>query len=240
MEHFKKEYAIWKLTRQRDKWRYIAWDWGILWGIPMFMGTVFFHPPTEKSWFYSETSKYPVSWLIVMLVLGVLISALMGTFLWNSNERKFKKMLEDEAAMNKTDVSENINPSQKANTKALESDVSTNILRKIKFAWIASVVSGITTLAISLYILSGNNVLNNAGGLFDAILIFGMALGIYKKSRICAVLMFVYFISSKIILFQEAGEFNGRQISIVLSAIFFWIFLQGVIGTFAYHKHIKK
>ena len=37
MGRFKKEYAIWTLTKQRGKWRYIVWDWGVLWGTPMVM-----------------------------------------------------------------------------------------------------------------------------------------------------------------------------------------------------------
>ena len=51
-----------------------------------------------------------------------------------------------------------------------------------------------------LHILSGHNaifgneVLYNPGSLFDAILIFGMTFGIYKKSRICAILIFIDFI----------------------------------------------
>ena len=118
------------LTRQKGKWRYIVWDWGVSWGAPMAFGSAFAHPPNQNSWFYSETSKYPILWLIFLLILGVLIASLCGLFLWSFNERKLKKILEDDTTMNKTSESDHINPSRIVNTQETESVVLTNILKK--------------------------------------------------------------------------------------------------------------
>jgi serine/threonine-protein kinase len=76
----------------------------------------------------------------------------------------------------------------------------------------------------------------NAWNLIDAALIFSLAFGIYKKSRRCAVLMLVYFVGSKIIVIADTGRFSGAFLSIV----FIYFYLQGVIGTFTYHKLLKQ
>ncbi len=72
--------------------------------------------------------------------------------------------------------------------------------------------------------------------LTDVALILGLAFGIYKKSRICAVLMFIYFIASKIILMVESGAPNG----IIMAIVFGYFYWQGISGTFAYHKITKS
>jgi hypothetical protein len=72
----------------------------------------------------------------------------------------------------------------------------------------------------------------SAWQLVDVGLIFGLAFGIYKRSRACAVVMLTYFVISKIILMAEAGKPSG----VVLSIIFTYYFWQGVSGTFACHK----
>ena len=72
--------------------------------------------------------------------------------------------------------------------------------------------------------------------LSDVVLIFGLTFGIYKKSRTCAVVMLAYFLISKIIIISQTGSFNGSLLAIV----FIYYYVYGVIGTFAYHKHLKE
>ena len=88
--------------------------------------------------------------------------------------------------------------------------VPEDVLKKIRNAWVAAIVSAGITLLITLIAMSGTELMGfSAWQLTDVALILGLALGIYKKSRTCAVIMFVYFIASKIILMAESGAPNG-------------------------------
>ncbi|GAB3511105.1 hypothetical protein MNQ95_06880 [Pseudoxanthomonas daejeonensis] len=111
-------------------------------------------------------------------------------------------------------------------------DVPDEVLKKIRHAWVAAIFSGGITLAATLVAMSGTDVLGfSAWELIDVALIFGLAFGIYRKSRTCAVVMFCYFIASKILLAMQVGV-TGVPMAIIFG-YFFW---QGVSGTFAYHK----
>jgi serine/threonine-protein kinase len=112
-------------------------------------------------------------------------------------------------------------------------DVPESVMQKIKGAWIAAVVSGCMTLVVTLVALSGKSYLGfDAWNSIDVLLIFGLAYGIYRKSRTCAVLMFVYFAISKIMLFAQTGQVSGA----VFGLVFLYFYGRGVLGTFEYHK----
>jgi len=116
------------------------------------------------------------------------------------------------------------------------SAVPVEVLKKIKNAWIAGLISGAATLVVTLLAVSGVQLLGfSAWEFFDVALLLGLTYGIYRKSRVCAVLMVVYFLVSKILLFMEFGKSPG----IVMSVVFLYFYAQGVAGTFAYHKHIE-
>lgn len=129
--------------------------------------------------------------------------------------------------------------------KAPESNVATSsnvvipddVAKKIKHGWIAAIVSGVMTLAMILVVIYTNTTGNlvNAWNSLDVILIFLLAFGIYKKSRIAASVMFVYFLASKIMIIAETGKFNGM----LLAIIFLYYFFQAMVGTFQYHKLVK-
>ena len=100
---------------------------------------------------------------------------------------------------------------------------------QIKTAWITGTISGVMTLLGTLFL--------NIPDLFiDVVLTFGLSFGIYKKSRICAVIMFGYFIFSKILLWEIL---KGDPLGLIVSIAFIYFFWQGVQGTFAYHKITK-
>lgn len=121
--------------------------------------------------------------------------------------------------------------------RATAADVPEDVLNKIRGTWIAGAICGGITLAVTLLAISGTSILGySAWELFDVALVFGLTFGIYKKSRVCAVLMLLYFIASKVILTMESGKPNG----IVVGLIFLYYFYQGVVGTFAYHKAIRS
>ncbi|UWX04029.1 hypothetical protein H1235_00350 [Pseudoxanthomonas sp. NC8] len=70
----------------------------------------------------------------------------------------------------------------------------------------AAIVSACITLAATLIAMSGTDIVGfSAQQLVDVALICALAFGIYRKSRACAVIMFGYFVLSKIMQVMQAG-----------------------------------
>ena len=90
-------------------------------------------------------------------------------------------------------------------------------LKHIKHAWVAGVISGSMTLLLVAIAASGSTVVAELGVdwwiLIDVVTVFGLSLGIYKKSRVCALLMFIYFVGSKIILWATCEEYPSQSCS---------------------------
>jgi tetratricopeptide (TPR) repeat protein len=114
---------------------------------------------------------------------------------------------------------------------------------RIKIGYILAFISGLLTLVMSVLGFCLQSVkadflsyFADPSILFDIILIFALAYGIYKRSRICAISMFLYFLMSKIILMIEFGRPSG----IVVSIIFLYFFFQAIIGTFDHHKLLRQ
>ncbi len=108
---------------------------------------------------------------------------------------------------------------------------------KIKWAWQAGIVSGTWTLILVLLSLAGYGFtgLIDAFSLIDVCLVFGLSFGIYKKSRVAAVIMLVYF------LLNQAWIIIGlKKIPGIISLFFLVLFLGGVQGTFTYRKLSKS
>lgn len=111
------------------------------------------------------------------------------------------------------------------------------VLKKIRNAWIAGVISAVVTLGTTLMAMNGVQIAGwDAWNLVDVALIAALTFGIYRKSRFCAVAMLAYFIISKILIFAESGKPTG----LVTALIFLYFYAQGVQGTFAYRKLAKK
>ena len=116
-------------------------------------------------------------------------------------------------------------------------DVPPTTLKKIKGAWVAGLISGCITLLVTMLAISGTSILGfDAWNFMDVALVFGLTYGIYKKSRVCAVLMLAYFVASKIFMAIEGCPRGG----IILSLVFAYYFAQGISGTFAYHRLLKS
>jgi hypothetical protein len=116
---------------------------------------------------------------------------------------------------------------------------SQKIDKKIKHARIAAMISGTITLAASITLIYKQPELQfslfNVLSLVDAFIIFSMAYGIYKKSRLCAVLMFEYFLLSKLFIMSTSSQINLG--AIIVGSIFLYFLFQGIRGTFAHHKN---
>jgi len=123
-------------------------------------------------------------------------------------------------------------------TKTTQSEVSVEILRKIKCGWIAGIISGSVTLIFTVLAMRGNDVtgLMSSWSLLDVILIYSLAFGIYKKSRFASTVMFLYFIISKIIMFAAMQKFTGG----IFTLIFLYLYFQAMVGTYQFHEQLKE
>jgi len=102
---------------------------------------------------------------------------------------------------------------------------------------IAACISAAMTVALCLYALvreaeGGDSWWGSPIHLLDALFIFGCAYGVYKKSRLAAVLVLVSFVLSKALIAVETGNMPGAGIAIVLS----YFFVRAVQGVFVFHK----
>jgi hypothetical protein len=133
-------------------------------------------------------------------------------------------------------LNEKLNEQATSKEKAIKIETSSTIdvaLKDIKNAWVAGVVSGVLTLGVTLFAMSGYKYLSfDAFSLIDVALTLGLAFGIYKKNRGCAVFMFVYFLFSKYMIITESGSLS----SLPLSMVFIYYYFRGVLGTYNYHK----
>jgi hypothetical protein len=116
-------------------------------------------------------------------------------------------------------------------------DIPEEVLKGIKNAWVAGLISGSMTLVLALLALSGTSFLGfSAWELIDAALMFGLTFGIYKKSRTCAILVLLYFVCGRIYLMVQTGKPSGILVGFVF-AYYFW---KGVVATFEYQKLRKE
>ena len=114
-------------------------------------------------------------------------------------------------------------------------EIPDKVSKKIRAAWIACLFSASMTLVmVAIVIATGRSSLGLQGpiDLVDVAFILGMAFGISRKSRVCAVLMLVYFAFSKYLIIRASGQVGG----VWLGLVFLYFYAQGVVGTFEYHK----
>ena len=110
--------------------------------------------------------------------------------------------------------------------------------RKIKNAMWAGIVSA----AISVIFALTGSYGYDLWVLPDVAVILGLTFGIYKKNRACAVIMFIYWIGTKLVdLFSWQVALIGWAYAgwAFGAALMGYWFFQGILGTFAHHKIIK-
>ena len=117
-------------------------------------------------------------------------------------------------------------------------------LKNIRYGYIAALVSaGITVVLNFLQIDAGDvNLFSDPVVLYDVIIILLLAFGIYKKSRVCAIAMLIYFILGKIFQFQEYASYgiDTPPSTYLVAVVFIYFYFQAVRGTIAFHKINKK
>ena len=117
-------------------------------------------------------------------------------------------------------------------------------LKNIKYGYIAALVSaGITVVLNFLQFDAGDvNLFSDPVVLYDVIIILLLAFGIYKKSRVCAIAMLIYFILGKIFQFQEYASYgiDTPPSTYLVAVVFIYFYFQAVRGTIAFHKINKE
>lgn len=106
---------------------------------------------------------------------------------------------------------------------------------------IAALVSAAITITVVVIAISTDAegrfaIWNDPLNLLDVILILGFAFGMYRKSRIASVLMFVYFIATKIIIAIETNSFTG----VGMALVFLYFYGKAIQGSFVYHRIEKE
>ncbi len=109
-----------------------------------------------------------------------------------------------------------------------------HIQRDIRRAWIAALISATGTLAISLFVVLAHRTFYgvSAWTLFDAAFVYGLAIGVYRRSRIAIVLLICYWAGSKLHLYWVTGKIGA----LIGLAIFGYFFVAGALAIFEYHR----
>jgi serine/threonine-protein kinase len=117
-----------------------------------------------------------------------------------------------------------------------EPEVPVEIAKKIRNGWVAGLVSVGFTLVLVMVSFTGTSVLGiDAWALLDVAFMAGLTFGVYRKSRTCAILLLAFFVLNKILMWVESNTLAGMP----LAVIFGWFYVQGVMGTFEYHRWMR-
>ena len=130
-------------------------------------------------------------------------------------------------------------PTVEVQLPAAELTVPNAIRRNIAMACVGSFVWGAIALFNAVMAVRGHRVSGSLAWQFlDAVVILGLAFGINVYSRVCAVLAAVYFIYAVMFTYFMRGSFSAINLGLMLLCLYMYV--QGAIGTFAYHKHLKQ
>jgi serine/threonine-protein kinase len=124
-------------------------------------------------------------------------------------------------------------PTANVEVEEVELEIPKEIATKIKGAWIAGLVSAGFTMIFVVLALMGTSLMGIDGwGGIDAAMMAALSFGVFRKSRTCAILLLALFTLNKVLMWVAAGSVAGLPLSLV----FFYFFIQGVVGTFQFHK----
>lgn len=101
----------------------------------------------------------------------------------------------------------------------------------IAAGWIAAAILGVFTAELAAHEVEGLTRFN----LVDAAIFFALSYGIYRKSRICAVLALAYHLFNQFVLIvMQHAVLNPT--GLVLALVFLAAFAASVAGTFLWHS----
>lgn len=113
----------------------------------------------------------------------------------------------------------------------------------IKNAWQMAIFATVivAVFAIHLWFDDFNGLINIYNLSFAVVVNLALAYGIYRKSRLCAVLILAFYVVSKMTM-TEINLQDSRNLLIAVitfRTITLWLYANGVAGTVLYHRHQK-
>jgi hypothetical protein len=107
--------------------------------------------------------------------------------------------------------------------------------RMIDLGWSVALLWGVVRAAAALWLGSGGGVVR-AEWFADPALTFALAYGLYRRSRVCAVLLLVYVVVELWIAFHVTGRAGGLGPALLLEVSF----LTGLRGTLLYRRAMEE
>lgn len=75
-----------------------------------------------------------------------------------------------------------------------------------------------------------------AAVLMIPVIVFPLAFGLYKKSRVVATLLFVYYVISRVMVLRYVPDF----MTAILMLLVAYFYLRAMLATYAYHRWLKE
>lgn len=107
--------------------------------------------------------------------------------------------------------------------------------RMVACGWIAASAAGVFMIALAFMAGAGPVMWVSLGG---AAILFAFAYGIYRRSRICAVLVLVNHFLGVAALFARVHDVPPTEIAVTL--VLGVLYVLGVIGTFIHHARRRQ
>lgn len=113
--------------------------------------------------------------------------------------------------------------------------------KAIKSGGIAAMISAAITAAFAIaafFTTSSDKSLNyflDPWLFVDVVLIVAMGIFIFRKSRVAATLMVIYFTGSKLLMWAEMGEAKG----LFMTMIFLFFYVTAMRGTYIWHSKYR-
>ncbi len=118
-----------------------------------------------------------------------------------------------------------------------EIEIPEEITKKIRAGWIAAVIVCVLTLVLALIGISDSSSFDSYASLIDLAVLAGLTFGVYKNSRTCAILLFLFYALGKAVVWIESGNVLSGLLPTLL---FFWFLGNAIVGTFQYHSYLKE
>lgn len=126
----------------------------------------------------------------------------------------------------------------RATGKPLPQDIPEEIRKDIRNGAVAAVITFALTLGMTwfyVYVRPEEGV-TDAWSFLDVGLIAALAFGIWRKSRVAATAMLIYFVLSKILEVVDTGKPGG----ILLTIAFIYYYYKAMVATYRYHRFLKQ
>lgn len=112
--------------------------------------------------------------------------------------------------------------------------------KQIKGAWVSGVIVCVISVLFAFAQLafsakSAEDIGGAIGIIVSVVILGGLSLGVYFKSRACAVILCILYILDKIVMFALEGKAAG----IIVTIIFVYYFGYGIKGTFTHYRLTK-